>query len=181
MLFCDGGVGFQHWRRPKVWKIPVPNIVALTNAKRSYPCGNRLITSGFGEACFETSCCSLDGPFNAVERPICCPDGSWRADTFGTSEICGNGQRGEICPPTCEICPCGYFDGCNECGCDSAGNLVGCSRRFCFELEAPYCRSCSDTRDNEFTEGNCDPDEEPGRNGRPFCTDGYTCCPNGQW
>jgi hypothetical protein len=131
----------------------------------SFPCGGVIINTGFGKQCDVPIVCTDDvfacpdgsfvsrDPTNDCKFPECedntvfctadvktCPDGSF---------VSRNSKRGcafDPCPLNCDVCPFGFFDGCNTCGCNKGG------RTFC------SLRACGP---NDFAEPKCNPKPDP--------------------
>jgi hypothetical protein len=82
----------------------------------------------------------------------------------------------------CELCPCGYFDGCNSCGCVSPAGPAACTLKFCEVLERPRCEPCDPNLPPPSSSPTCcNPLKEPGQFDNPFCFEGVVCCPDGSW
>jgi hypothetical protein len=170
----------------------------------SFPCGNETLTSGFGERCdgdkeeedvgdsdLVTTCCNpleepgqFGNPF-CTEGAVCCPDGSWSCSIGdGVSFPCGGetitSGFGTACALDCEICPGGFFDGCNNCACNIEGGPI-CTLKLCGPdiLEPKTCNQEQSL--SPPAPKCCDPADEPGHFGNPFCTEGAACCPDGSW
>jgi hypothetical protein len=162
----------------------------------SFPCGNETLTSGFGERCDddeddgETCCNPLEEPGQfgnpfCTEGAVCCPDGSWSCSIGdGVSFPCGGetitSGFGKACALDCEICPGGFFDGCNNCACNIEGGPI-CTLKLCgSDILEP--KTCNQEQSLSPPAPNCcDPADEPGQFGNPFCTEGAACCPDGSW
>ena len=97
-------------------------------------------------------CCSLaERPQFNIEEPICCPDGTWAGNIGNGSANCGAdglvNQSGPVCAPDCDVCPCGFNNGCNDCACiddEFFGLVPGCTKRFCVPQDTtePSCLEC---------------------------------------
>lgn len=129
------------------------------------------------EAC-EFECGYWRGPNTACRRsPSPTDDASGKADYFDATATPAGGDPADVVP----VHPCPIFDyrrgacclpdgTCEElyqCNCENrggrwAGILTSCDDR---GVCAGHC---------------CDPADEPGQNGNPFCFEGHTCC-NGTW
>mmetsp|Transcript_8458 Transcript_8458/g.18238 ORF Transcript_8458/g.18238 Transcript_8458/m.18238 type:complete len:594 (+) Transcript_8458:139-1920(+) len=97
--------------------------------------------------------CESQGLFTVTQPGACCPecvDETYEPDcsavTCPAPECQGDDQPfvpfGEccpVCPLTCDDCPGGYNDGCNECFCESDGSEGGCTERACLVQHAPFC------------------------------------------
>lgn len=85
----------------------------------------------------------------------------------GTNIRSGFSERCET--RACEICPCGYTDGCNECFCDSGGE-PSCTERACLPgtVQSLECLEC-----REEEEPCCDTNRKPGPD--------FLCCADGTW
>ena len=122
-------------------------------------------------------CCDLaDRPQGAIESPLCCPDGTWAGNIGDGTSICPDGttvsfgNEGDICAPSCESCPCGYSDNCNDCSCDVDGNLIGCTDLACPVQDPFFCKECdTDPRCCDLADRPQDTTEDP------------LCCPDGTW
>ena len=132
----------------------------------------------------EDRCCDLsDRPTGAIEAPLCCPDGTWVGNIGDGSGTCPNGvvvssllgNEGRVCQPTCDDCPCGYNDGCNECSCGRDGS-ASCTELACLVQGTPFCKECP------ASDKCCDPRKEPGMFGNPPFFEGHRCCGvTGEW
>jgi hypothetical protein len=102
-------------------------------------------------------------------------DASWTT----TSAIAGTDTTAAaVVPPpvtiNCQICPTGYYDGCNVCGCGNSATTTGgmtivgfCTRRFCASPGTAYCHD---------TPKPPNPAPTP-----PVITDYCRICPKGYW